>query len=103
MIIYATKGKPDIFQNEPNQFSSGLLVSHPILFYQSMQKKSTRSNVLDNFQRRLEIENSKQGCQIFLGTKYQNGKNITNCHELHQMSIKYNKRPQNGPSVHKIP
>jgi hypothetical protein len=50
----------------------------------------------------LEIENSKQGCQIFLGTKYQNGKNITNCHELHQMSIKYNKRPQNGPSVHKI-
>jgi hypothetical protein len=30
---------------------------------------------------------SFQGCQIFLGTKYQNGKNITNYHELYQMSI----------------
>jgi hypothetical protein len=34
-----------------------------------------------------------QGCQIFLRTKYQNGKNIPNFHELYQMSIKYNKRP----------
>jgi hypothetical protein len=34
-----------------------------------------------------------QGCQIFLGTKYQNVKNIQNYHKLYQMSIKYNKRP----------
>jgi hypothetical protein len=31
--------------------------------------------------------------RIFLGTKYQNGKNIPNYHELYQLSIKYNKRP----------
>jgi hypothetical protein len=35
----------------------------------------------------------KQGCQIFLGTKYQNGKNIPSYHKLYQMSIKYNKTP----------
>jgi hypothetical protein len=33
--------------------------------------------------------NPDQGCQIFLGTKYQNGKNIPNYHELYQMSIQY--------------
>jgi hypothetical protein len=36
---------------------------------------------------------AKQGCQIFLGTKYKNGKNISNYHELYPMSIKYNKCP----------
>jgi hypothetical protein len=41
---------------------------------------------------------ASQGCQICLGTKYQDGKNIPKYHELHQMSIKYNKRS----SVHKI-
>jgi hypothetical protein len=35
----------------------------------------------------------QQGCQIFLGTKYQNWKNVPNYHELYQMSIKYIKRP----------
>jgi hypothetical protein len=46
-----------------------------------------------------------QGCQIILGTKYQNVKYIPNYHELYQMSIKYNKRLgpfYNGPSFHKI-
>jgi hypothetical protein len=49
-------------------------------------------------------ESVKQGCQIFLGTKYQKIYHITTNHELYQMSIKYNKRPRpkNGPSVHKI-
>jgi hypothetical protein len=37
------------------------------------------------------ILNRIQGCQIFLGTKYQNGKNIPNYHKLYQMSMKYNK------------
>jgi hypothetical protein len=41
----------------------------------------------------LEMEYAHLGCQIFLGTKYQNGKNIQNYHELYQVSIKYNKRP----------
>jgi hypothetical protein len=34
----------------------------------------------------------QQGCQIFLGTKYQKGKNIPYYLELYQTSIKYNKR-----------
>jgi hypothetical protein len=36
---------------------------------------------------------SSQGCQIFLGTKYQNWKNIPNYRKIYQMSIKYTKRP----------
>jgi hypothetical protein len=40
---------------------------------------------------RLSVKHLEQGCQIFLGTKYQNGKNIPNYHELCQMFIKYNK------------
>jgi hypothetical protein len=43
-----------------------------------------------------------QGCQISISTKYQNGKKLPNSHKLYQMSIKYNKRPWNGPSVHEI-
>jgi hypothetical protein len=31
----------------------------------------------------------KQGCQIFLGTTYQNGKNIPNDHKIYQMAINY--------------
>jgi hypothetical protein len=29
-----------------------------------------------------------QGCQIFLGTTYQNGKNIPNYHNIYQMAVK---------------
>jgi hypothetical protein len=29
----------------------------------------------------------EQGCQIFLGTTYQNGKNIPNDHIIYQMTI----------------
>jgi hypothetical protein len=38
----------------------------------------------------------RQGCQIFLGTTYQNGK------EIYQIIIKYTNRPQNVPRSHKI-
>jgi hypothetical protein len=34
-------------------------------------------------------EGKGQGCQIVLGTTYQNGKNLTNYHKLHQWDIKY--------------
>jgi hypothetical protein len=40
--------------------------------------------------------------RFFLVQKYQNWKNLPNYNELYLMSIKYNKRPYNGPSVHKI-
>jgi hypothetical protein len=32
-----------------------------------------------------------QGCQIFLGSTYQNGKNIPNDHKIYQMAIQFNK------------
>jgi hypothetical protein len=38
--------------------------------------------------------NPDQGCQIFLGTKYQNGKKYTKLPQIYEMSIKYNKRPK---------
>jgi hypothetical protein len=49
-----------------------------------------------------------QGCQIRLGTTYQNGKNIPNIHnkrmpngrKIDQMSIKYCKRPHLAVSGH---
>jgi hypothetical protein len=41
-----------------------------------------------------EICGGAQGCQIFLGTTCQNGKN--------QITMKYTQRPQNIPNGHKI-
>jgi hypothetical protein len=35
--------------------------------------------------------NEKQGCQIFLGTKKQNGKNININQKIYQKATKYNK------------
>jgi hypothetical protein len=35
------------------------------------------------------ITNGFYGCQIFLGTTYQNGGNIRLDHKIHQMDIKY--------------
>jgi hypothetical protein len=43
-----------------------------------------------------------QGCQIFLGTTYQNGKNIPKNHKIYQMATEYIKWPQNIPNGHKI-
>jgi hypothetical protein len=40
--------------------------------------------------------------RFFLVQNTKTGKNIPNYHELYQVAIKYNKRPYNGPSVHKI-
>jgi hypothetical protein len=40
--------------------------------------------------------------RFFLVQNTKTGKNIPNYRELYQMSIEYNKRPHNGPSVHKI-
>jgi hypothetical protein len=35
----------------------------------------------------------KQGCQIFVGTWYQNRKNVPNQHEIYQMVIKIPEGP----------
>jgi hypothetical protein len=43
-----------------------------------------------------------QGCQIFLGARYQNRKNVPNEHTIYQMVIKYSKCPLNVPNGHKI-
>jgi hypothetical protein len=41
-----------------------------------------------------------QGCQIFLGTTYQNGKNTPNDHKMHQTAVKCtNKTLQNLPKM----
>jgi hypothetical protein len=45
---------------------------------------------------------SVTGLPDFSWKKYQSGKNIPNYHELYQVSIKYNKKLKNGPSVQKI-
>jgi hypothetical protein len=54
---------------------------------------------------------SNQGCQMLLGTTYQNGKiyiyqitiNIPNGHKIYQMATRYTKWPQDIPNGHKIP
>jgi hypothetical protein len=42
-----------------------------------------------------------QGSQIYVGTAYQNGKNIPNNHEIYQTAIKYTKRAHNIPNGNK--
>jgi hypothetical protein len=37
------------------------------------------------------FEECDQGCQIFLGTANQNGKNVPNNHKIYQMATKYSK------------
>jgi hypothetical protein len=39
----------------------------------------------------VEADDADQGCQIFLGTTYQNGKSITGSHKIYQMTTKYTK------------
>jgi hypothetical protein len=34
-------------------------------------------------------DNLDQGCQIFLGTIYQHGENIPNCHKIYQIATEY--------------
>jgi hypothetical protein len=41
------------------------------------------------------------GCQIFLGTTYQNGKNIPNNHKIYKMATKYINWPQSRPNGRK--
>jgi hypothetical protein len=43
-----------------------------------------------------------QGCQIFLSTTYQDGKNIPNNHKIYKKAAKWTKWPQNRPKGHKI-
>jgi hypothetical protein len=43
-----------------------------------------------------------QGCQIFLSTTYQNGKNMPNDHTIYQMATKYTKWPQNISNASKV-
>jgi hypothetical protein len=43
-----------------------------------------------------------RGCQIFLGTTYQKGKNVPNGHKIYQMAIKYLKWTLNVRNGHKI-
>jgi hypothetical protein len=43
-----------------------------------------------------------QGCQIFLGTWYQNRKNVPNGHKMYQMDTKCTKWTQNVPNGHKM-
>jgi hypothetical protein len=44
---------------------------------------------------------TKQGCQIFLGTTHQNGKNLPNGYKIYQMATKYTKWLQNIPKREK--
>jgi hypothetical protein len=49
----------------------------------------------------LFIFNQEQGCQIFRGSIYQNGKNVPNAHKIYQIAINYTEKPkwpQNMPA-----
>jgi hypothetical protein len=43
-----------------------------------------------------------QGCQIFVATTYQNGKNIPNIQKIYQIFRKYTKYSENIPNIQKI-
>jgi hypothetical protein len=46
-----------------------------------------------NLKRHERVRSDEQGCQIFLGTIYQNGKNIPNEPKIYKMILKYTKWP----------
>jgi hypothetical protein len=45
---------------------------------------------------------TKQGCQIFLVTRYQKKENVPNDHKIYQMENKYFQWPLNRPNGQKI-
>jgi hypothetical protein len=51
------------------------------------------AKICDGKESLLRVAAAAQGRQIFLGTKYQNGKNVPNGHKIYQMVTKYNKLP----------
>jgi hypothetical protein len=46
------------------------------------------SNAVKNRLKNIVARDYEQGCQIFIDTKYQNGDNIANCHNIYQIAIK---------------
>jgi hypothetical protein len=55
------------------------------LYFQSQDKDTTTATYCISFDKSESA--LEQGCQIFLGTKYQNGKNIPNYHKPYQLSV----------------
>jgi hypothetical protein len=45
----------------------------------------------NGFVENVRIAGSDQGCQIFLGSTYQNGKNIPNGHKIYLKAVTYTK------------
>jgi hypothetical protein len=74
--------------------SGSVRVCEGFLLLPSQAKKFSKTKVFCSL--------LQPGCQIFLGAKYQNGKNITNNHKIYQMSIKCTKWPQNIPNGRQI-
>jgi hypothetical protein len=59
-----------------------------------MNDSGEKKFVEKNFGEKRERKRTQlKGCQIFLGTKYQNGKNIPNYHELYQFTTNYSECP----------
>jgi hypothetical protein len=65
--------------------------------YRREKRQSTQQQKYTHFS---VIDSCKQGCQIFLGTTYQNGnklpkspQNIPNGHKIYEMAVKYTEWP----------
>jgi hypothetical protein len=87
-------------ENSPN---------HPVVHFLcfSVSRNKRHSSLMNKYWH--AMDSADQGCQIFLGTLYQNGgkytkwpQNIPNDHKIYQMTTKYTKWPQNIPNGHKV-
>jgi hypothetical protein len=75
-------GLEKIFQSESS------LSADVFKCQQSKLKLFSKSSIMKTGKRTF-----RQGCQIFLGTTYQNGKNIPNDHKMYQMDPKCSSWP----------
>jgi hypothetical protein len=66
------------------------------------EKLNNRIHCVLLFLMRLEPMCRGHGCQIFLDTRYQNGENVTNDHNIYQIAITWCKWLQCVPNCHKI-
>jgi hypothetical protein len=64
--------------------------------------QSLTSTSIGSVRKNQAVPVAGQGCQIFLGTLYQNRKNVPNEYNMYQMAIKYPKCLYSIPNGHKM-
>jgi hypothetical protein len=94
-VIFVTRIKKKKFR--PVETSDELAKSKKWNFFRMLKSTFWIRNLfwiyILNSQFVASVANHRQGCQIFIGPRYQNRKNVPNEHKMYQMVIKCTKCP----------